>query len=775
MQCKLFRLALSTAVVLAVIACENTQRGEPAETKPSAQTAARTPADRDTQTGSGAWAGRAESGQSGWAATTPQRQPQPLSGAGRPKSLPPDQLRTPKIFRGTPPPLQQQTEAAEPSAPGAGQATALNFVDADIREVVRVVLGDILKKNYIIDPRVQGTVTMQSSGRLEEAELVSTLETVLAVNGAALVGEPDAYRIVPAVEAPRHVISPSVGVLRAARAPGYSIRVVPLNFVAAGEMNKILEPLAPEGAILRVDEERNLIVLGGQRQDLDSLLETVDVFDVNWMAGMSFGLFPLKFAEAGPMAEELTQLIGQKSSTPGGKLLRFMPIERLNMILAISPQPKYLEQARTWVARLDQSDEAGRRLYVYYVQNGRASDVASVLNQVFSPEPPQDTAGPAEPTPTFTSLDFVGSTGTGNRRDRTGQLRGGRRGFVDEQRTGQQGAAGAAPAPGSTAAGRQPIAGEGRTGAAAEGGADTAITIMGEEQMRIIADETTNALVILATPADYEMLLSAIEKLDIVPLQVLVEATIAEVTLNDDLRYGVQWFLDTKAGEFTFSVLEDGAVSSIFPGFSYLLRVADSRIVVNALEEVTDVKVISSPSLMVLDNKTARLQVGDEVPIATQSRVSSTDADAPIVNSIQFVDTGVILSITPRVNAGGLVLMDIEQEVSDAVETTTSGIDSPTIQQRRVLSSVAVQSGETIALGGLIREFKSDTTFAVPILSKIPLIGALFRDVTDDLFRTELLVLITPKAVSSMREARAVTKELRSRIRSVEPLSRKIQ
>ncbi len=270
------------------------------------------------------------------------------------------------------------------------------------------------------------------------------------------------------------------------------------------------------------------------------------------------------------------------------------------------------------------------------------------------------------------------------------------------------------------------------------------------------------------------MVLAALKKLDIPPLQVLIEATIAEVTLTDELRYGVRWFFQTGNSQITLSDAITGAVTPV-AGFSYFFSTTDTQAVLDALESVTDLNVISSPQLMVLDNQTASLQVGDQVPIATGQAVSITDPDAPIVNTIQLLDTGVVLNVTPRVNAGGLVIMEIEQEVSDPIVTATSGIDSPTIQQRRITSSVAIQSGETVALGGLIRDRQSKTRSGVPVLSSIPVLGALFRDTTADSSRTELLVLITPRVVRNVEDARRITDELRQRLRAVVPLGQRIR
>jgi len=309
-------------------------------------------------------------------------------------------------------------------------------------------------------------------------------------------------------------------------------------------------------------------------------------------------------------------------------------------------------------------------------------------------------------------------------------------------------------------------------------GTDLALAVSGTEPKRagiqIVPDVRNNALVVSATPEEYRQIESALQQLDVTPLQVLIEATIAEVTLTDQLRYGLEWFFHTGDSNFTFSSLATGAVSPAFPGFSYAFSSANAQVVLNALSQITDVKVISSPQLMVLNNETARLQVGDQVPIATQEVQSVANSDAPIVNSIEYRDTGVILNVSPRVNSGGLVVLDIVQEVSDVVPTTTSDLNSPTIQQRRVKSTVAVQSGESVALGGLIRDSNSKGVTGLPVLSEIPVLGNLFKTTDNTQRRTELLILLTPRVVANRKDAREITEELRSRVRALAPLEFRI-
>ena len=655
----------------------------------------------------------------------------------------------------------------------AGDVT-FNFVEANVREVVRAILGDTLKGNYVIDPQVKGMVTVQTSRPLPKSALVAALENILGVVGASLVQADGLYRIVPAAEAPRGAPAPTVGAARDARAKGFGIHIVPLNFVAAAEMAKILEPVAPQNSVLRVDAARNLLILSGSGREIENLLEMIDLFDVDWLKGTSFALYPLEAAEAKELAAELEEVFGTQAEGPLAGLVRLIPIERINTILAISPNPTYLEQVGTWVKRLDRGgDGVEQRLYVYYVQNGRAVDLATVLREIFAlPQP-----APAERFGLAPGLRPVKIISPGARR-RMEQER--RRAPGAERRRLEPRRRGAAREPGRAREEGERIAAAAergeerprraeparREGAAARAGrpATEVVAPQVTSEVRIIADEATNALVILATPREYRQIEAALRKLDIVPLQVLIEATIAEVTLRDELRYGVQWFLkDLENFDIRLSDLAAGPVfSAIFR------RDGDPRALLNLLQEVTDVNVISSPQLMVLDNQTAFLQVGDEVPIPTR-----TTTDVSDVQSFQFRDTGVILSVTPRVNAGGLVTMDIEQEVSDAIPT--SGLDAPTIQQRLIRTTVAIQSGETVALGGLIRDSKTASKSGVPILQHLPLIGPLFRDTTNTADRTELLILITPRVIRNMQEARDVTDELRRRLRTLAPLGRRIE
>ena len=688
-------------------------------------------------------------------------------------------LKHPEIYRsegtGLPPAMPQQNPVI---VSGNGEVT-LNFVNADIREVIDTVLGNTLKVGFVIDPRVQGVVTLRTTQPVPNDRVIGVLEDVLAMNGAALVQANGIYKILPveaAVQMPA-ILSQGSEPVRLER--GFGLHIIPLKYTSAAALKDVLEPFIPPGRVLRVDAQRNLIVYVGTGPEAKDVEDLVATFDVDWMANMSFGLFPVRFADPETMVGELQKVFAQESGT--ASVVQFVPVKRLNGILVISPQAAYLEKARSWIARLDRGQEGDKRtLYVYYVQNGRAGELADVLGQAFGvsattaaqPEAPQLAPG-------LSPTEIGGGSSFGSSSGGYSPTLGG------ASSTGSMSSSGLGGGPSSFGGGsgfgaqtrRTPTAayGQGGTLGGGLGGAGPSPTGT-NNGLRIVADARNNALVVYATANEYEAIEAALQKLDIVPLQVMIEATIAEVTLNDTLKYGVEWFFNSGNNSISFSSLATGAVASAFPGFSYLFASNDVRVVLNALAQVTNVKIISSPQLMVLDNESARLQVGDQVPIITRTAVSVDNPDAPIANEVEYRDTGVILDIIPHVNASGLVVLDIVQEVSDvAPQAPDSTAISPTIQQRRIASTVAVNGGETIALGGLIRDSTNNGTTGLPVLSEIPVLGNLFKTTSDIVTRTELLVLLTPHVIRDRQDARTVTDELRQRMHSLPPLAGKIQ
>ena len=595
----------------------------------------------------------------------------------------------------------------------------LNFEESDIREVVKTILGDMLNQNFTVDPAVAGTVTLTTSRPMSSDNLLPTLELLLGMNGAALTKTDGIYAVIPAAQAMGSGLSPQLGLTRSR---GYQLLVVPLEYISATQMQAILEPLLPESGFMTIDRARNLLLVGGARAELQQAQATVNVFDVDQMKGMSIGLFRLENADADDMRTELETILGANSDGPLADMLQILTINRLNALVVMSKQRNYLDEARGWIERLDRADEsAGLNMYVYPVQNGRAENLAGLLSELFG-----------------------GGSSTGFQNTSLG----------------------------SGARSPSPVSGN-ATGAAQAGnvqmprssGSDTAA--MGVGDVRIIADQENNALVIMATRTDYAKILAAVRRLDVMPLQVLVEATILEVTLTDELSYGLQWFFKNSLSDF-YQGSGELLPLPVDPSFTYTVTGWDGnvRAVLNLLAADARLDVVSSPSLMVLDNRTATIKVGDQVPIRTSETTSlATSGTDPLVTStIQYRDTGVVLEVTPRVNPGGMVMLEITQDVNDVDNTTTSSIDSPTIIQRRISTSVAVQSGESVVLGGLIRENESVSDSGVPGLRRIPLLGRLFSSRTTSTTRTELLVLITPTAISNVAEARDATDEMKKKL-----------
>jgi general secretion pathway protein D len=659
----------------------------------------------------------------------------------------------------------------------ATDGISLNFVNADIGQVVKAVLGDILHKNYAIDPGVVGTVTFQTSAPLPKDAILPALEQVFHMSSVAVVRHGDMYIVEPAPQAAQ--TSDLIGTAQS----GYGVEIVPLRYVSADDLQRLLTPISPPGAILKFDIARNLLVIGGSTQDRAAIVENVRVFDVDWMAGMSFGLFTLQSADAQTMANELSAISGGKGGPLDG-IIRILPIQRLNAVLVISPQRKYVAEMGDWVQRLDKGQNATEpHLYVYYVKNGRATDLASVLNRILTGAAGDQQQASTESAPSMDSgFSTPGSSqgGGGSSSSPTGSGFGGTSGLGGSENGGSGGSPQSSLLNAVNPAGAETSSTSTTT---------TTTTGQGEEAgLRITADESTNSLLILATDRQYRTIESALSRLDIAPLQVMLEAAVAEVQLNNDLQYGLQYYFARGGttqkqnqlelsgnGTSTTTALATfgGATAATLNGFGYAFNGANIQMVLKALADITKITVVSSPKLLVLNNETAQLLVGNQVPISTSSSTSTIAANAPTINQISYQSTGVILKVTPRVNEGGLVTMDVSQEVSSVAATagssTASEAASPTISDRRINTTVAVQDGETVALGGMIQDNKTTEHYGIPYIQNIPYLGNMFRSTTNDHDRTELLVLITPHIIQSVQRMRDITTDLRSEMAQTAP------
>ena len=663
-----------------------------------------------------------------------------------------------------------------PEAPGGRGTISLDFADTDIREVVAQILGTIMRVNYTIDPAVHGSATLRTTTPVTQAQLLPVLQALLAQNGATLLQSAGIYRVVPG--APAGSAAPGAAGTPVGDAGGNSV-VVQLRYASADDLAKVLQPFAGPGGRVVADAGRNVLLVGGDPAARAALLNLVQAFDINILAGQSYALFPVTSGSTKDFASALQDAFRTAGALSG--VVRVAPMERMNAVLVISSQQRYIDDARRVYALVERSRrETVRSWHVYYLQNSQSNDVAYVLQQAFTPGNVT-----AQPTP-------VAQAGSGSQRGggagglpRGGGIGGGSSGGLTGAGAATGGASGgrggAAAAPGGLAAAAPPSGGASTgtsTGGSANpllGGLDPSAGASDDaNSVRIIPNPQNNALVIYATPNENDAIEAMLRKIDILPLQVRIDATIAEVTLNDQLQYGTQFFFKSGGvnGILSTAVGALGTPASTilgaaFPGFIIGGSGAGGApIAISALQAVTTVNVLSSPEIMVLDNHAARLQVGNLVPYLTTSSQSTQTANAPVINSIAYQPTGVILEVTPRVNSGGLVTIDIAQEVSD-VDTTTpkaSGIDSPTFLERSITSRVVVQDGQTVGLAGLIRDNSSRGNSGIPWLKDIPILGFLAGTQNNQRARTELLVLITPHVIHDQRDARALTEDLRDQL-----------
>src|SRR5229473_3280299 len=626
----------------------------------------------------------------------------------------------------------------------------LTFVDTDIREIARVVLGKTLKLNYTIDPGVQSTATLEIDKPVGRPALLALFETVLNQNGATLIERDGVYRIMPAGG------GAALATIATPEAVGSGTQIVPLRFASAKDLATVIEPYVAEGGKITADPGRNALIVSGPAAVRRTLIDMIRAFDIDTLAGQSYALFPVRNGNPDKLAAELEKAFHADGEGPLAGVVRILPMERVNAVLVVAAQPRYIEQAKRLVGLVRRAEDVtARTWHVYYVQNGQSADLENVLQRAFTPGhvTPQS-AAPGATVPGAEPLRMGSAAGTG-------------------ARTSPLSTAGrTSDGLGSATAAAMPAIGSQATAAAVDT-SPAESQKEGEEaenRIRIIANRRNNALLVYATPNEYAVIEGMLRKIDIIPLQVLIEATIAEVTLNENLSYGTQFFLGHQvagtlssgsAAPSTAAAAKGAAVAfaTNFPGFVLNNGIREA---INALAKVTQLKVLSAPQITVMDNEPARLQVGALVPIITQNSQSTITANAPIVNNVTYRDTGVIMLVTPRVNSGGLVTLDISQEVSDVASTTSSNIDSPTFNQRLIRTRVAVQDGQTVGMAGLIRDTDSQGNSGIPLLKDIPLLGGLVSSQKNKRERTELLVLITPHVVKDQRDALALTEDLRT-------------
>ena len=676
-----------------------------------------------------------------------------------------------------------------------GDKVALNFENVTVGNLATALLGDLLKLNYTIDAGGDTVVSLHTRQPLLRSQVLDVLDAVLLPHDLAIVRDnAGVYHVT------KRTVTlgarPVVGASNFKDLSGSGTVIVPLNHIAAAEMAKILAPIAPKESIVYVDSMRNLLVLQGSKAQLGGWLEMVEAFDVDFLSGMSLGVFVLENANVNVVRDALQAMLGSDKSAdpyggatpaapagaaPGGAgaataasaasaqatgplggLIRVFPVERLNALVVVTPRAHLLTQVETWVRRLDRpTDTLEASLFVYPVQNGSALQLAEMLNGLFGGQSTQaksggGVAGGSAPT------QFTQGAGS------TGLASGGAGGSnpFGGSSTGAGSSAGTGTAGGS---GFQAMTNNSNSKASPNNASLTSTSQL-DGNVRVVADEKRNALLIRAPRTEYRRIEQALRELDKAPSQVLIEASIVEVSLTGNLQYGVEWFVQNslsggREGQALLNMNKTGDIGPKQPGFSYTIlnKAGVVRATLNALAEKSQVRLLSSPSVLVLNNHNATIQVGQQQPIKSSTSVTTGNL---VTESIVYKDTGVMLSVTPSVNAGGLITLDISQQVTDVGDLDTA-TGQRAFLTRQIQTRVAVRSGEPIVLGGLIRENDTSGRNGVPLFSSIPVVGALFGNTTSNNNRTELLVLMTPRALEDDDALRSASAEMRQRMRSM--------
>jgi general secretion pathway protein D len=686
---------------------------------------------------------------------SPQPQPTTNSGLGGTRAL---------TYYGTD---DSQAGAISPfgaTSSGKGMASAeegveLNFENTPVSTIAKVILGDVLKVGYVVDSRVQGNLSLSSGRPVPKSKLLFVLETALRAGNLALVRDGAGYMVTPASEAVG-----SGNVDAGSAEPGYGVTIMPLRYVSAQNVSKLLEGFSVRAGSIRFDPSGNILVVTGSAPERRSVLDTVANFDMDWMRGQSVGIFPVQNTAPEPVIVELEKIFDTAEGGRGQGLTKFQPIARMNAILAVTKKPEALQMVAAWIRRLDGSVTAAVGVKVYQVRYGDARNLAQLLNQIFGGtsngggglDSAASQVAPSSGVATISPVD---------------RLTGGGQTTLQPQQPMQ----GQTGTPSSPYGALRP-----QTGAPTVGG-DSATTGSRTSQsafapsalpgVRITADPVNNSVLIYASQENYRIIERALQQLDRPQKQVAVDLTIAEVTLNDTLNYGVQFFLkssDIGLKPDSGSIINTAAsavIAQAFPGFNFLAGSAmQPRLIINALHQYTDVKVLSNPSLVVVDNQPATLQVGDQVPVTTgTATVLSTNNT--VVSTVDYKNTGIILRVVPRINSNNTVVLDVEQEISNVADNGQANTLTPTLSQRRVKSTIMVTSGQTVLLAGLINDNQNRNRGGIPVLDQIPVIGDAFGQNHKSAVRTELIIFIRPQVIHDAVDASLIAEELRSKLR----------
>jgi len=683
------------------------------------------------------------------------------------------------------PPVQ----AAEPPPPPVSDGLVFRFNNVPIATLIEAVMGE-LGYSYIIDPRVEGTASIHTMGEIPRESAFEILEQLLQMNGQGIVRQDGVYVIVPLGEAtkiPHELIvnpevtsepqegapqppaqqqppaEPGSGQLQPAPQPaqqappaqetvvstlsppqepgpaenreeGVLTYVIALHYIPASEMITLITPFVSNGANIINYATANIIIITDYPENVQQALKLIQLLDTEYFDITTVDLVPIRFNQAGDVAADLAHVF--VPGAPAG--VQLVVIERLNSILVVTRSPAVFQEVQRWIEKLDlPSSGTNIKTFVYLVENNTATNIASILSQLY-----QDGLGiPA----------LAGGEVQEGQPQQPGTPAGQAR-FVPSPQQQLQGAY------------RSPTLGPSLSGRPMSRQSDIRAVVTAN--IKIIVNEFNNSLIIQATEAEYQFLLQTIRQLDVLPRQVLIEAKIYSVELQDDLSFGVASFLDARAADLgpalTGSISTGGALS--LSGRAFLGSSRQVTAIISALSAKTNVELLEAPRILALDGMQAQINIGAEVPVTTASFGDPLQAGSAsnFVNSIQFRPTGVTLLILPKISASGIVTMDLAIEVSSASGATLT----PTINRNAITTSLLVRDGQTVAIAGIISDQLSNSRTRVPILGDIPILGALFGQTTRNKRRAELIFFITPYVIRNLPTATELTRDFQRALRT---------
>ncbi len=621
---------------------------------------------------------------------------------------------------------QVEKSPFENAAPGEKKPIEIALDSMDIYPVLDYILGGILGLNYVVDPGIKGTISVKIRGEYTKKEFLNLFNSILQIHGIAITQDSqNLYKIIRKSNSGKIGASEVVISDRVAKSPGDVIRVYQLRYISAAHAAASLRNFVSPGATILAEPSVNALILVDTADNAQKVEKILSLMDSSLFEEVHWRLFSLEYTEAGEMAQDLNRIFLSEGlylrpgMDKGG--LQILPLKTVNSLLVVTKWSELLDVVGNWIKELDHGQsEKGSKVYVYFVQNGQAKDLADLLNQIYS----EKSASKSPSRKVLVSR-------------------------IKEKKKNKEAAAGEL------------------TGRA-----------------EIIPDEANNALLIKATPRDYSIIMDVLKQIDVVPRQVLIDVLIVDVALRDDVRYGVEWYLKNhfKGSYYGNLALGTGVntsgtstTSAVPPpigegaaGIAYTLYAGtgDLRGLLMALAEKTDVNILSSPNILAVDNQESSIEVGDDVPTLGQTNITGDT----VVRSVEYRNAGIILKVKPSINNSGLVRMEVTQEVSSVVSEKTEGIESPRFKTRKASTHIVATDGQTILIGGLMQTQKTRNSSGIPVLKDIPILGYMFGGWRRSMEKTELLIAITPHVIKTKEEADALTKEFTERVKSIQKM-----